>query len=208
VDKKLSQYVTTTLEAFAARHKPDKSNHQLYGCRRVITTNGPFHKALGSQSPMLRGYRSQEWQQAYKKTYPIPEAETHKQRNKRQLQTTRWQKKIIQSTWGLMIALWTTRNDERHGRDEESQDSARREVLHKEVEDLYNHKHEYPIRAVQRLLPDSYEAHIQDMVTKIANWLEAYKGTFVVTWSPDDRSTSRGRAFISAAMVGRAIQSE
>jgi hypothetical protein len=84
----------------------------------------------------------------------------------------------------LMMMLWTIRNDERHRWDKESRDSAKREVIHKELENIYNRKQEHPLR-VQRLLRDSYEAHIQETVTKIADWLDAYKGTFIVTWSQD-----------------------
>jgi hypothetical protein len=96
----------------------------------------------------------------------------------------RWQKKMLQATWSLMIMLWAIRNNEHHGWDKESHDSAKWEVLHKELENIYNWKHEYPAR-VQWLLWDSYEAHIQETVTKIANWLDAYKGTFIATWSLD-----------------------
>jgi hypothetical protein len=94
----------------------------------------------------------------------------------------RWQKQIIQTIWGSLITLWKTRN----GWDKESRDSARREVLHKELEELYDRKQEYPLR-LQRLLHGSYEIHIQETVTKIADWLDAYKGTFAVTWAPDLR---------------------
>jgi hypothetical protein len=96
----------------------------------------------------------------------------------------RWQKQTIQTIWGSLITLWKTRNDERHGWDKESRDSARREVLHKELEELFDRKQEYPLR-VQWLLRGSYEIHIQETVTKIADWLDAYKGTFAVTWSPN-----------------------
>ena len=156
---------------------------------RETIINGPLRKALASQSnigwlAMLRGYWSNEWQVAYEQSFTTPASETRKDKNKRKLTMTRWQKQIIQSTWSAMIALWSTRNEERHGRDKESRDSARWEVLHKELEDLYLRKHEYPER-VQRLLRESYEIHIQEMVTKIADWLDTYKGTFIVTWSPD-----------------------
>jgi hypothetical protein len=156
---------------------------------RAIITAGPFQKALESQSrigwlAMLLGYWSREWQQANGMTYHTLTTETRKERNKRHLTMTRWQKKLIQSTWGSMIALWTIRNKERHGRDKESQDNAPREVLHKELEYFYDRKDNYPVPA-QRLLRDSYEIHTTETVTKIADWLVAYKGTFNVTWSPD-----------------------
>jgi hypothetical protein len=117
---------------------------------REITAHGPFKKALTSQSligwlALLRGYWSKEWQRAYAKTYPVPTEETKKQRNKERNTTmTRWQKKIIQTIWGQMIQLWTLRNAERHGWDKESRDRSRREVLHKELEDLYNRKTNIP----------------------------------------------------------------
>ncbi len=156
---------------------------------RAITVSGPFYKALEAQSKigwvsMLRGHWSKEWQQAYEQSYQSPSEETRKERNRRHLTMARWQKKIIQSTWGFMSQLWTLRNDERHGIDKATRDSARREVLHKELEELYNRKDEYSLR-VQRLLRTSYEIHIQETVTKIADWLDAYKGTFSLTWNPD-----------------------
>jgi hypothetical protein len=95
-----------------------------------------------------------------------------------------WQRKVLQTTWGMSIKLWTLRNNERHGWDKESRDQSRREVLHKELEDLYLRKDEYPAW-VQRLLRASYDTHIQESVTKLADWLDAYKGTFAVTWAPD-----------------------
>jgi hypothetical protein len=74
-----------------------------------------------------------------------------------------------------MILLWTTRNEE----------SARREVLHKELQELYLWKQDYPLRVQHLLHHGSYEIHTQETVTKIADWLDAYKGTFAVTWSPN-----------------------
>jgi hypothetical protein len=35
--------------------------------------------------------------------------------------------------------------------------------------------------STQRLLHTSYELQIQESVMKIANWLDAYKGTFAIT---------------------------
>jgi hypothetical protein len=96
----------------------------------------------------------------------------------------RWQKQLIQTLWTSMIVLWTTRNAERHGWDAESKESAKRELLHNELEAIYDRKQQYP-RRVQRLLRGSYEIHIQETVTKLADWLDAYKGTFAVTWAPD-----------------------
>ena len=156
---------------------------------RDVSTAGPFQEALLSQERigwigMLRGYWSSKWQEAYNNTYAIPQTETRKERNKRQQDMTRWQKKVIQTMWGQLIDLWTLRNTERHGWDTESRNNARREVLHHELAEIYIQKHEYPAR-VQRLLRATYELHITESITKIADWLDAYKGTFAVTWSPD-----------------------
>jgi ADP-heptose:LPS heptosyltransferase len=96
----------------------------------------------------------------------------------------RWQKQLLQTAWTSMIQLWKLRITERHGWDAESKESARREVLHKELEAIYDQKQQYP-RRVQRLLRASYEIHIQESATKLADWLDAYKGTFAVTWAPD-----------------------
>jgi hypothetical protein len=82
-----------------------------------------------------------------------------------------------------MIKLWKIGNDKHHRWDAESHKSARHKMMHKEMEAIYNRKHEYPLR-VQRLLQGSYAIHIQEMATKIADWLYASKGTFAVTWSP------------------------
>jgi hypothetical protein len=82
-----------------------------------------------------------------------------------------WQKKLIQQIWRSMIVLlWTTQNTECHGWDTENCNGARREVLHHKLKTIYMCKHEYPMR-VQQLLHSSYEVHITETVTKIANWL-------------------------------------
>jgi hypothetical protein len=121
---------------------------------------------------------------AYKKLYSVPNGEDRKAKNKRKLQMQRWQKKIIQTIWHSMIQLWKLWSDKRHGWDAESRERARREVLHYKLAEIYNRKNKYP-RRVQQLLCASYNAHIQETATKIADWLDAYKGTFAVTWSPD-----------------------
>ncbi len=156
---------------------------------RAIPLTGPFQSTLKSQARigwlgLLRGYWCKTWQKEYEKTYEVPRDETRKDKNKRHLQMGRWQKQLIQTLWTSMIVLWTTRNAERHGWDAESKESAKRELLHKELEAIYDRKHQYP-RRVQRLLRGSYEIHIQETVTKLADWLDAYKGTFAVTWAPD-----------------------
>ena len=119
-----------------------------------------------------------------RKAYDSPPNESRKNKSKRLRHMARWQKKIIQTIWASSIKLWKTRNDERHGWEKASRDSARREVLHKELQEIYDRKNEYPQR-VQRLLRASYEIHIQETVRKLTDWLDAYKGTFAVTWSPD-----------------------
>ena len=86
--------------------------------------------------------------------------------------------------WGSMISLWNLRNEERHGWDQESKDRSRREVLHAELADIYTQKLEYP-RRVQALLRGSFDLHIQDTATQIADWLDCYQGTFAVTWQLD-----------------------
>ncbi len=133
---------------------------------------------------MLRGYWTLEWQAAYERTYKIPDSETRKEKLKRLQQMTRWQSKVIQTIWRNLIQLWKLRNDERHGRDKESRDTARREVIHHKLEEIYLKKQQYPIK-VQRLLRASYEIHIQETVRKLSDWLDTYKGTFAITWAPD-----------------------
>ncbi len=95
-----------------------------------------------------------------------------------------WQKKVIQRTWHFMIKLWKLQNNDRHGWDAESRESSRREVMHYALTEIYNKKQEYPQR-VQQLLRASYDIHIQETATKIADWLDVYKGTFAVMWSPN-----------------------
>jgi hypothetical protein len=157
---------------------------------RTINTNGPFHQVLEAQAcigwvSMLSGYWLQTWQIEYDSMYIIPIDETRKAKNKCSLQMACWQKrKLVQTVWGSMIKLWKTCNNERHKWDKESRDSASQAVLHKELEAIYVQKHEYPHK-VQQLLRTSYKKHTEENVTKIANWLDAYKGTFAVTWSPN-----------------------
>jgi hypothetical protein len=114
-------------------------------------TAGPIRSALEAQQRigwlgMIEGHWSNEWQKAYDKTYTEPTEEIRKEKNTRKRSMDRWQKKMIQTIWGSMVQLWTTRNKEQHGWDQDSQDSSRREVLHKELEDIYLHKHKYPER--------------------------------------------------------------
>ena len=156
---------------------------------RPIYPHRTFCQAMEAQAKigwvhMLQGYWSLEWQKAYENSYQIPIDENRKTRNKRLIHMVRWQKKIIVPVWGAMILLWTLRNDEQHGWNKESQDRSRQEVLHHELAEIYGRQHEYPARA-QHLLRASYEIHIQETVTKLSDWLECYKGTFAITWSPD-----------------------
>jgi hypothetical protein len=126
---------------------------------------------------MLCGHWTQEWQKAYESTYQAPSEETIKDKKMAEENHTKM--------WGLMIALGTLlHNDKRHGWDKESRDRLQQEVLHYELEEIYTRKHQYPER-VQKLLRTSYDLHIQETVTRIADWLDAYKGTFAVTWHPD-----------------------
>jgi hypothetical protein len=178
------------------RHKTDTNLQEtIVNCidstlsDRDINRTGPFTETLEAQyqigwEEMLRGYWSTQWQREYEQTYLPPQEEDRTAKNKRTLQMQRWQKQLIQTVWHSMIALWKLRNDERHGWDAESREAARREVMHHELAEIYDRKDDYPAR-VQRLLRPSYETHIQETATKIADWLDAYKGTFAVTWSPD-----------------------
>jgi hypothetical protein len=152
---------------------------------RPISVAGPFAHILRSQErigwrAMLHGYWSIEWQKAYTASYTIPTVENTKERNKRHVAMALWQKRIIQTTWSLMIRLWKIRNDERHGRDAETRDQARREVLQNEIEVLYSERELYPLR-VQKLLRSSFETHCHERVTKLQDWIDAYRVTFRVT---------------------------
>jgi hypothetical protein len=156
---------------------------------RPIYTHGQFNRALEAQARigwerMLQGYWLQEWQVAYEATFNTPITEEQKDKTKPLLHMSRWQKNIIKTVWGVMIKLRKLRNDEHHGWDQESRGRSCHKVLHYELEEIYNHKDEYPQR-VQNLLQASYKIHMQETVTKLADWLEAYKGTFAIAWSPD-----------------------
>jgi hypothetical protein len=152
---------------------------------RPISVSGPYEDLLRSQErigwrAMLHGYWSIEWQKAYQTTYAIPEDETPKDRSKRTITMALWQRKVLKATWQQMIQLWRLRNEERHGRDTETREQARREVLQNEIKVLYSNRNQYPV-GVQQLLRPSYEAHCLERVSNLQNWLDAYRVTFEVT---------------------------
>ena len=152
---------------------------------RPISVSGPFERALRSQErigwrAMLHGHWSVEWQTAYNQAYQVPPDETPKDKSKRKISMALWQKRVIVLTWQQMIQLWKLRNDERHGIDTETRESARREVLTNELKVLYTNKDRYPTR-VQKLLRESYEAHCTERVSNIQNWMDSYRATFEVT---------------------------
>jgi hypothetical protein len=91
-----------------------------------------------------------------------------------------WQKRLIQTTWTLMISLWKIRNDEQHGRDATSRELSRREVLINEITVLYDERELYPI-GVQKLLRTSLEIHCHERVSNLQDWIDAYRVTFRVT---------------------------
>jgi hypothetical protein len=94
----------------------------------------------------------------------------------------RWQKKLIQTIRHSVLQLWMLRNKERHCWDAKSQESARQEVLHYELAEIYNRKNAYT-RRVQ-----TTRSTIQHTYSRNSNKnrrLVRYKGTFAVTWSPD-----------------------
>ena len=55
-----------------------------------------------------------------------------------------WQSQLIKTAWTNMIALWTLRNEERHGQDKETREEARHEVLTNELKVLYTNQDQYP----------------------------------------------------------------
>jgi hypothetical protein len=148
--------------------------HSVEHLRRKNTSNGyTCFKDIGQKNGRRHIQTHTQYQQP--KT---------KKKNKRLICMAGWQKNVIQIVWGAMIKLWKLQNDKRHGWDKKSRNRLQREVLHHKLAEIYGRKNEYPER-VQRLLRTLYEEHTQETVTKIANWLEAYKGTFAITWSPD-----------------------
>jgi hypothetical protein len=158
---------------------------------RPISVNGPFTDALRAQErigwrALLQGYWAQEWQLAFLTTYTPPTVETPKDKAKRHIQMDRWQTRIIRTIWTSMIALWKIRNDDRHGRDAETKETSRHEVLTNELRLFYTNRDQYPIE-VQNLLYPTFEEHYQDKSYKIENWLNAYRVTFeIMQIRPED----------------------
>jgi hypothetical protein len=98
----------------------------------------------------------------------------------------RWQAQLIQRIWTSIIALWKICNDDRHGRDKETKELARHEVLTNELQHLYLNSNQYPV-VVQNLLRSSFNAHCEDTSSQIEDWLHAYRVTFqVMHIRPDD----------------------
>ncbi len=129
---------------------------------------------------MLQGYWAKEWQHSFVRTYLPPDEETPADKSKRQIKMGRWQASVIRITWTGMIALWKIRRDERHGRDADTREAARHEVLTNELKVLYSNRDQYP-PAVQRLLRSSYDIHSRDKSARIEDWLNAFRVTFQVT---------------------------
>ena len=78
-----------------------------------------------------------------------------------------------------MIALWQIRNDDRHGRDKETREAARHEVLPNELCTLYTYQMQYP-PSIRNLLRQSFDTHCQETASQIEDWLCAYRVTFQV----------------------------
>ena len=109
---------------------------------RPISLSGPFSNLLRTQErigwrAMLQGYWSVEWQTTYLSTYEAPTTESRKDKQQWILAMALWQKRVLTTTWPQMIRLWTLRNEERHGRDAETKEQARREVLLNAIRTVY-----------------------------------------------------------------------
>jgi hypothetical protein len=143
------------LTAIRAQTKATKTSDQLNDvlvdvvdqtmAGRPISVGGKFEAALRSQErigwrAMLHGYWSKEWQIAYQDTYQPPPTETVKDRKKRIIAMALWQKRLLQTVFQRMICLWRLRNNERHGRDSETRESARREVLNNKIQVIYEER--------------------------------------------------------------------
>ena len=92
----------------------------------------------------------------------------------------KWQAHLVRTIWTGMIALWKIRNDDRHGRDAETKEKARHEVLTNELRILYDNREHYP-PSVQNLLRPTFDEHCGDKSYKINDWLNVYRVTFQVT---------------------------
>jgi hypothetical protein len=79
---------------------------------RAIPMHGPFHAALEAQVKigwlaMLHGYWARAWQESFEQTVHVPLDEEKKDRHKRLIQMAGWQRKLIQTMWGMSTKLWT-----------------------------------------------------------------------------------------------------
>jgi hypothetical protein len=151
---------------------------------RPISVGGTFAAALRAQEQigwrsMLQGYWASEWQTAYSNTFVPPMEETPAERSKRITNMARWQTQLIRTIWTSMIALWKLRNDDRHGRDAETKELARHEVLTNELRGFYINRDQYPA-TTRNLLRPSFEVHCQDKASLLEDWLDAYRVTFNV----------------------------
>ena len=155
----------------------------------IQATPGPHQVAYNAQEAigwlgLIRGYWAKKWQHAFETSQQQAQDETDTQRKIRERQMPRWQAKVVQTLWHGLIQLWQLRNEERHGRDAESREAARRSVIHHDLAEIYGRQQQYPQR-VQKLLRRDYNTHILESITKLEDWVDAYKGTFAITWAPD-----------------------
>jgi hypothetical protein len=81
---------------------------------------------------------------------------------------TCWQSKVVQMTWRIMIPCYGNYEMTHVMGDKESHDSARGEALHKELEEIYLKKHQYPIR-----VQDYSDHHMQFTAKKQSTKLPA-----------------------------------
>jgi hypothetical protein len=151
---------------------------------RPVSIRGTFGAALRAQErigwrSLLQGYWAIEWQEAYCRTYVPPEDEAPEDASKRHIQMGRWQSRLIRTVWTSMIALWKLRNDDRHGRDKETKEASRHEVLTNELQQFYMTRAEYP-EAVQNLLRPTLAEHATETAAQIEDWLQAFSMTFKV----------------------------
>ena len=152
---------------------------------RPISVNGQFTLALRAQErigwrSLFHGHWALEWKQAYQETYATPAEETPVAKTKRHTTMDRWQSQLLKTTWKCMIDLWKIRKDDRHGRDAESREQARHEVLSNELSLLYTNQHQYPDH-IRNLLRPNVVGHIQDTADQLDDWLQAYRETFAAT---------------------------
>jgi hypothetical protein len=149
-------------------------------------------------------YWTKEWQHAYENTYSIQTEETHKQRNKHMCDMEPLQKKVLQTLLSSMITLWTTRYKERHGRDKDTRDSARRKVLHSKLKVSTKEKTNIPPEYKDSSAIHTKSISMKRWIKLLTGWMHIRELSLSPGLPTNDSTTLR--SCLGAAMEGQAIR--